>query len=61
MEQVDMYSKLKNRNLLWFCKQGNFTSGYTSGGLVKDSIASRLSAHPMDAKELTEKSLVKST
>jgi hypothetical protein len=24
MTQVDMYRKLKNRNLLWLCKQGNF-------------------------------------
>jgi hypothetical protein len=53
MEQVDMYCKLKNRNLLRFCKQGNFTSGYASGDLVKDNIASGLSTRPMDTRDLT--------
>jgi hypothetical protein len=58
IERANMYHELKNRNLLRFCKQGNFTSGYTSGGLVKDSIALGFSTHPMDSRDLTRNKLM---
>jgi hypothetical protein len=55
MEWVDMHSQLRNGIFLQFCKQRNkqesFASGHTTGGLVL-VLASGLSTHPKNAKDL---------